>query len=44
MRWLKEQGVSTNLWEYMDLPERVLDDCRLLMAAEVRRRQILEAR
>jgi len=40
MNWLKEHGVCTNYWEYMELPERVLDDCRMFARAEAMAQRI----
>ncbi|MCC6959231.1 MAG: hypothetical protein IT301_05240 [Dehalococcoidia bacterium] len=34
MRWLRENGVISSYDDYVGLPLRVLQDARLLMAAE----------
>lgn len=34
MRWLRDHGVTATYDDYLDLDERVLEDCRLLMWAE----------
>lgn len=39
MHWLKEHGVTSNYEDYLALPFGVLEDCRLLMDADVKRAQ-----
>jgi hypothetical protein len=40
MTWLKEHGVAQDYWQYMDLPDRVLSHCRLLMEADSTRTKL----
>lgn len=37
MQWLHEHGVIGNRDDYLALPIGVLEDCRLLMEAEIER-------
>lgn len=34
MEWLSEHGVAQNYEQYLDLPKKVIDHCRLVMAAQ----------
>lgn len=39
MRWLRNNGVTASYEDYRALPVGLLEDCRLLMEADVKRAQ-----
>jgi hypothetical protein len=44
MAWLRDHGVIGNYDDYVALPVAVLDDARMLMAAEAEEQQRQQAR
>lgn len=44
MKWLHEHGLISNYEDYLDLPPSVIEDARILMAADSARRERDDAR
>ena len=42
--WLARNGLVSSYADYLNLPLAVLEDCRMVMAAEIMRRKVEDAR